>query len=1645
MVFQKQGAKARDASARTAGFAASSGFGAAAGSPTTSSSLSYLSDTPDLSTISDSNVRVSFKNLLKKDDTTKSKALGDLIAYTQARTDEPDGAVEDAILDVWVQLYPRISIENDRRIRDQAHKLQFLLLKSAKKRMEKHLAKVAGAWLAGTFDADNTVARTASQALETFLNTQDKVLLFWKKCQPQILQYANDAIVESPNTLSDARSTKPEDAESKFHRVISSCFSLVAGLLQNLSRPDTEKYDFEYETFFASAFRDQASSFATAPDSRERKSLYELLLLSLEKRPELLQPHLATIRRVLTSDALKKPQTGSAVDLVAVLIGMAQHDSEFWGSKKSPYTKLRPLVEKGSQYGSPSFWQGLDKLLMTLPLDLVTPDVVSDFLKSLRAGIGRREEPRPNAPPAWACYLNVTFRLSRHFEPDPPTRADIIAQNVLPLTRNFLLSDGRQGEWCVGVDGPTLCKAYKVAAVPADQLLREALAAEWNELSDALIARLSNSLPEVSKEFDISQKKIAEDAKRWFSVVTAISQTLAAPTSQPGSDIPNYTVGPTCTLIRKAAELLKRRNFKPFGAAKVLLLALQQTPQLFDPERAGSWSSLSPLESDQDMAMLLSSPSAETVIACVVVALEGNVTGATSEWCSVIRLLLHQKQNDKTAGLVARMISSHAAKPLAQDFGELQEYLEDTMTSTVKGGAGSWELFDATLQWDTLNASGLHKVASSAVKAEDEDANPSLRAIGGLVKRQPAIFSQDETLHLALVTKLLAVMEMEDAASAPRAKQIHDLLSGQASSDRPPVLTIVQENLEQPGPDSLGIFTLVQQALALSKSGEIDAEQIFPNTNIWMQELLPFLAEEPSRSLALTSNVGGAYFLARECFENFAGVVGTKRDQNGLSVPARMAYYTTSLLDNGGSLEGLPQRFQAEVLYLLYLVVEIASDQMALNNTDGLFSTLDDLGVLTQVEAFVAATRRAIKAVFVQYGQWKIGKGDSVLDELVAIMMQQAKSTTPIGVYSARALSEVLEAFSDAHASGNHAEEWIASLGVMKVSPETALPLVAILTGYGEVLANSKSVTNLLNRLISDIAGAKPEAEGTLPLLVVLNACMPIFGLGELPVANNRLVFAVKQITSWFAAAPDEVGAPISTESCRALQRLLPCIREVYGPYWEQTTEYCLSLWAYAARDEEEDYLPYLYTSVKLLSSLQGMQEPNDDLVDALETHAEAISHGLVDILKFPVSAVFQPQKLVYELVCRETAKIPPEHVKDLSEIYSLVASKSKEIQTAGFLIIDRVLPAAQEQVSYDAVLDKKQARLPDELASLLLDAPTLDAYPEEILVLFPAPIRTYLLSWKLIFDTIESAAHKVRGDYTDQLRAEEALVPLMGFMFDVLGHTVANAINIDKEGFTVHDIENYDVLVADSMDEERNMHWLLIHLFYKTLQFVPGLFKTWFYDCKSKQTKLAIEAWVQKYFSPIIISRTLAEVEKWAGTQELTEAEEKELTIKVNYTQWEVTAGYPFDEDEGEEHNASIMIKLKPTYPLESVDVMGLNRLGCSERKWQSWLRITQGIITVSNGGIVDGLMGFRRNVVAALRGHVECAICYSYVAADKKMPDKKCPTCKNIFHSDCLHKWFASSSQHTCPLCRTSMEFVGMKKKALPLAMRERWDPVW
>jgi hypothetical protein len=101
--MSKRAAKSAS-SARAASTFGASTFGSSSATATfavASSQLSYVSEPPDFSAISDPNVVVYFRNLSKKDSTTKAKALEDIQAYVAK-----ESAVEEGLLEAWVRTAP---------------------------------------------------------------------------------------------------------------------------------------------------------------------------------------------------------------------------------------------------------------------------------------------------------------------------------------------------------------------------------------------------------------------------------------------------------------------------------------------------------------------------------------------------------------------------------------------------------------------------------------------------------------------------------------------------------------------------------------------------------------------------------------------------------------------------------------------------------------------------------------------------------------------------------------------------------------------------------------------------------------------------------------------------------------------------------------------------------------------------------------------------------------------------------------------------------------------------------------------------------------------------------------------------------------------------------------------------------------------------------------------------------------------------------------------------------------------------------------------------------------------------------------------------------------------------------------------------
>jgi hypothetical protein len=1596
------------------------GFGAGAfGGPgsSSSSSLSYLAEPPSFTAVSDPNVVVSLKNLLKKDSTTKAKALEDLLAYAQAHPFDKDGGVEEAVLQVWVQLYPRSSIDNSRRVRELSHALQFELMKSARKRMEKHVPKIVGAWLAGVYDRDRVVARAASDGLASFLTTPEKAKLFWKKCQPQILDFAIGAIQETEDSLSDERSTTKEDAVAKHYRVVAASLFLLLGLLQRMDSSDMEKMQSKYDDYFA---EEAVWKSITYDDSSVRKAACQLLFACIDRK--LPYANTSKAKQAFVTGGLKTNQAGSALEYVIALNKLTQSSPDIWVSaneKKSPLSRLQAFIAKGSQGSPPKFWEYLDQLLSSIPTDALTLEAASNLSTAVKSGVTNREEPRTNTSFAWKCYIDTTKRLLTLLSPED--QLTFAQQHLFPFFERFLftVSDQPTPDIPVGLNALSIFVEAYVAILQSSDVVVKASVEEWDRLANTLCAQMSASLPEVSKEFEASQKNVAETGRRWFALVGRIHARVA----ESADKILDHTFSPSTKILSHCIALLESRNMKPFGAAQALVYCTSSARHVVSGENTQRIATFFLTAADEGMDRVINSTSGGFLLNGLRVL---NSTDEDADtfgkiWQTWAEAVLEMPASPERTRALTSLISEKKVSRITRRNEKLQEDVVTQAIGTVRAEQDAWSLLQTAVTCESLDDSFYQKIAQETVtilEKEQQHTENALRALEILAKGKPALFAQDQSLRTTLVAQLLSLSEINDSTTSSKATAVRALLD--AGLTKASNAGIIQQNLERVSPQSLEIDTLVDQAKEAQGAGT-NTEDVIPSTNVWIRALAPFLEVEIDPSLTITNNLGGAAAIVSSANAT-QEKLRVPRDRKGRSIPARIALYISRLLGSDMAIDTLPLQFQVELLYLQCITVQLVTDQITALSNDGLWRDLDDAAAIAEAEEVITALRKVIHDTVTVVAWWSDEtSGSNAVHGLVKMLTDQSKELSIRGLYSARAFSEVVQSAAEKHGALPGFEEKYLTNDVLKASPGTVLYASALLTGLGETVSSSKAVNNFCNRLVSDAAGASVESEKTPIVLVLLNRCTQVYETGELPVANNRIVFAVRQITSWLDE-PENLRPALSAEICRALAKLLPCMKDVYGSYWEKSLQFCSHLWATANRHELVEALPFIHASLALVKTLEAIDEPNDDLEDALKEFANVKAQGLIELLNLSREFKSQPLDIVDASLCREVAKIPIRFITDLSDIYSLVASESADIQTAAFTLLHKAIPAQQEQKSVDIMLDKTDARLPDELISLLVDAPTLERYSDEALAQFPSSVRCYLLSWKLVFDTFASSSFKVRTDLTENLKTEKSALPLLDFMFDVLGHSAAHALNLDKENLAPQQIRDYDIKLADTESGEKSMQWLLVHLYYLTLKYTPGLFRSWYIDCRSKQTRIAVESWTTKFFSPLIITDTLDEVQTWADTQEPPAGDEKELVVKVSRTGKEVTAGYEVDEAQ-----AAIVIKVPSSYPIEGVTVSSLNRVAVTERKWQSWIMTTQGVITFSNGNIIDGLQVFKRNIVGALKGQSECAICYSIISADKRMPDKRCGTCNNLFHRTCLYKWFQSSSQNTCPLCRNPIDYLG------------------
>ena len=1477
---------------------------------------------------------------------------------------------------------------------------------------------VVGAWLCGLQDNDKLVARGVQESFDKVFSTAEKRDGVWKAFQGSILEYCRDAILkETPQTLSDERITSLDDAQAKCSRVIGTAILTVAHAMEALSKAEIQKEKDRYSELLGAK---ALWKLASTPDAFVRRSLFRLLRISLSQMNDLIEYSL--VSTYILQEGLHADQSGSSNELARTLMQLTQIQPLVWTQyysgkgKKSPSSRFASFLRKGSQGAPAEFWSNLSALLHDVPMEALEPpsgerahQTRLSVLTALLEGVSRKEEQRPSQTQAWKAYLQLAARLLSSYGSDEKASSNLSREHLLPLIAQHLRPSPDTSEWNITGNQLEICT---LAIMIVLRVSIDDVRLTVEGLSASLVNDLQVSLPEQSKSYEQSQRDTISKAQRWYTLQANLLKVNRS------AELRELLSQTSAKEIESAISVIKNRNGKPYCAAATIELAVRFVPEITTENNDTAKTLLA--FAQKDVPLLMTSPSSPYLLQLLGSLSSSEGIGNVYHAC--LKALIHAPKSPGRSHALETLMSS--SWPKDQNASEsLASIAKDSLREVLtRFQDDSWPLVAGALKNQSAPVSLTDELLTTLTESLSADSQTKIGLAGFeiIVQHNAKAFQNYMTSSngSTLLSRLLYLSQKHDAdveeedivSRAAKLKISADTLisSDQYSSvATDSMIAIIRNGALDTGPTALTVDSLVGQARKLMDDSEDDwsvmLRKLLPDDLVLESALDSYLKQVPNHTLALTNSLGGAVYLVETDATGQKAEIGFDRD--GFSIAFRLASYTIGLLKTPNVAEELSDQERASYFHFVVLYSELLEDHLAVNHKQSMWHNSEDL-----VDREILHVVKSQQNDILELRSAKNGALDRSLPMLDKLY-EEAAGHSVLSYYNARAYTTSMR---NSRMDHRYSDQEIALTNMRK--SEDVVRDAAILT----YIEPSRASLKLCNELLSDLAGKPLETDPAYALqrLVLLSRLISVYDGNLEDIPQQRLAFFVKHVVASLRSGITEHST--LSEALKVLSSILLAIKDLYGDFWEDIVHFCTFTL------ESTSHIPSLYNCLKLCSMLQRLarEASNDDIEEVWAAQESTFANALVALLDSSYeSDVVQdePRKMVNNMIGLQLPEIAGKASADRFNLYRPLGSPSPSLQQAAYGVLQQKVSSEQEEVSMEAALSQDYvAKLPEELIEIIRHAPepidhlSLRNTPE-----LPASLTRYLLGWKLVYDHWTKASYKVQSDYVSQIKETNTLKDFLSFTTELLIHR--------RGSKSIVKASEYDVLAYQlnrSDTQERDLYWLLSHLYYLSLVHLPALVKAWWRSFCPRYLERQVEEWTEKYISPAVIAAELSTVSAWDPNPDDTE-----LEIRVNPRSREVTASYPIDEQ-----SMSIRIILPPTYPLHAVAVTTGQRVGIDEKKWAAWLNTSNIAINFSSssqglGCIIDGLVAWRKNVVGKLKGQSECAICYSVVSADRQLPTKRCGTCKHMFHGSCLFRWFKSSSSSSCPLCRNAFNYDGRR----------------
>lgn len=716
-----------------------------------------------------------------------------------------------------------MSIDTSRKVRQSAHTIQGYIVSVSGKKVARQVPKVIGAWLAGLYDNDKLVLRAAQDSMIRAFPTEGKRSSIWKVYQSAIVEFVLDAVLEqTPSTLSDERTVKPDDAQAKHARVVATALQVLSRLIctwlfstnwmrdmltRKLARADSKDLEKEADslrTLFKSKTLWQLSNH---DDPFVRRSVYSLLQISLSLQSDPLDWDL--IATHVLSKSLPLNQYGSASEFSELLLALTKKQPQIWTShyhgKTSATKRLYQYIRNGSQGAIAFYWQNLHRLLQLVPLEIilakssdepVSLKYANDLMEAIHDGVASRDEQRMNVEAAWSCFIDTAFWMTNDLL-DPTVRREFLDTHISPIVKQYVIANTDESRWTlhnrIALNLVSNC-VVSLGEYPKEVLLKDL----WIDLSEFLANAIKLSPPEQSQSFRIHQDVICSQLSRFFDLESSVLARVSGHNNL--SSFPDIFDQSAIILFEASIQVLRSRNGKPYCAASMIDEALARVPSTV--------THFEDLENflAKDIPELLLSPSSEQLISVLFRCRDQN--GFKTGLSGVLRALRDCTSEGAMLPALRKVFSSVAYEDVVTH-PDLIVLVDENLDRALRGSREAWVDVVTVLNNNAFHGETEDRLISTITDNLSSE-NFSQEALYGLSRLR---YENPQSMRKyangqegsKLISKLLLLAEspVDEVAQLSESleKEVKDIMKGESGVTS--LIDIVQSNFRETSINSL--------------------------------------------------------------------------------------------------------------------------------------------------------------------------------------------------------------------------------------------------------------------------------------------------------------------------------------------------------------------------------------------------------------------------------------------------------------------------------------------------------------------------------------------------------------------------------------------------------------------------------------------------------------------------------------------------------------------------------------------------------------------------------------------------------------------------------------------------------------------------